>query len=259
MRAGCWATELGDCAGKLSGEHIVSESLWSGPSVFASGGPWGEGREIGVASLTAKILCQRHNSRLSAVDTAGARAFATIRQSFALAEARKLISPRPWLPFCYSIDGPLLERWFLKTAINATLLLHRPPTWAANGLQGNPPLLLVEMAFGLLEIEKPFGLYTVATVGETIESQDRVSCHPLGSVNGQLSGALFEFRGFTFLLNMRRQLPEDVRAAQPDGRVLRTGEELFYRLNRVNKDVAGLRSHFLDFEWPGQNQRHFAS
>src|SRR4026208_2176624 len=103
MKAGCWAADLGDCGGKLSGEHLVSASLWTGPAVPASGGPWGEPREIGISSLTAKILCQHHNSRLSEVDVAGSQAFATFTKETVLTNGRQLIPAREWLGHCFSI------------------------------------------------------------------------------------------------------------------------------------------------------------
>ncbi|WP_439643871.1 hypothetical protein [Gemmatimonas sp.] len=160
---------------------------------------------------------------------------------------------------CFSVDGPLLERWFLKTAINATVLLERAAIWAVDETTARPPMALVEMAYGLRPVERPFGLYAAARVGDGFQSQDRVSCHPLSDTAGRIAAALFEFRGFSFLLNMRAQEPDFILTNERGGGILRTGNELFFRLSRINNDVGGFRSHYLDFSWPSKDFYHFAA
>ena len=76
----CYASPLRDCAPPISAEHPVSESalleVTSGRTLrvfgerFRAQGP--EGKVIGLASATKRVLCKRHNSALSSLDTVGA-------------------------------------------------------------------------------------------------------------------------------------------------------------------------------------------
>lgn len=75
----CYAHLLHDCDPPLSSEHSVSESalleVISGSSLrvigerFHAQGP--EGKVIGLKSATKRVLCKRHNSALSSIDTVG--------------------------------------------------------------------------------------------------------------------------------------------------------------------------------------------
>lgn len=259
MRAGCWAAGLGDCGGKLSAEHVMSAALWAGPVIKASGGPYGRApRDIGVANLTAKVLCQRHNSRLSEVDTAGVRAFETLTHTIALANARRLLPAQPWMRHGLSVDGPRLERWFLKTAINVGLVLKKTPVWAYDGATGSPSPEIVEMAFGLRPISAPMGLYASARVGDDIISNEEIVCEILYNTSSAIGGASFRFRGFGFVLNLRNEPVTGIARQETPHQPERTASDLLYRLHRINSDVAGYRSHFVDFNWPGRVFNHFA-
>ena len=78
----CWANSLGDCDGKISREHTVSESLFKGTYVDVKGFSWckSEEKRIGLGSLTKKILCEKHNSALSPLDAAASHAFDVLRK-----------------------------------------------------------------------------------------------------------------------------------------------------------------------------------
>ena len=118
--AECWASGLGSCSDKISREHIVSESLFTNDIVRVEGFSWckDKEKEIGLRSLTAKILCKKHNAALSPVDIGGASAFEAFRNMTKIGNVRKKVQPQIWDVIQYSIDGILLERWFLKTLIN---------------------------------------------------------------------------------------------------------------------------------------------
>lgn len=72
--SGCYAAELGDCSGRLSGEHWISAAvlrLLAEPAgVSIRGAPWlgGAVRAVPVRKLKANILCKGHNERLSWLD-----------------------------------------------------------------------------------------------------------------------------------------------------------------------------------------------
>jgi hypothetical protein len=92
-----------------------------------AGVPWlkpGEVRTVGINSLTAKILCKRHNSAFSAVDATASRFFeiltnANINLATASLSRRKR---------CYLLNGEDLEMWAAKVLLG---LLHSQPKHSA--------------------------------------------------------------------------------------------------------------------------------
>jgi hypothetical protein len=68
----CWANCLRNCSNKITREHLVSQSLFVVNRVVVQGFPWCKDapKEVSLASLTAKILCSKHNNDLSHIDTA---------------------------------------------------------------------------------------------------------------------------------------------------------------------------------------------
>lgn len=84
-----------------------------GEGLKVRGMPWwpGEAKEIKPDNLTARILCQRHNSALSPLDAAAERAFRSLGDAIAHA-SRKSLARRTH----YSIiSGEGLELWAMKT------------------------------------------------------------------------------------------------------------------------------------------------
>ena len=86
----CWAQCLGGCSDKFSNEHTVTEGLFPSQTVRVHGWPWckDEPKEIGLASLTRKILCTTHNSALSDIDQTGIDFFNVLRESTRLTNVR---------------------------------------------------------------------------------------------------------------------------------------------------------------------------
>lgn len=80
-------------------------------SLMWQGSPWlaGEVREVGIGSAASHILCTRHNSALSALDTMAEAVFRRISSGqVSLANDEHLTSD---FTLC---SGPLFERWLLK-------------------------------------------------------------------------------------------------------------------------------------------------
>ena len=109
MAARCWASMLGGCD-RISGEHVISRSVLEdvGPApVIVECVHRVPPGQYSVNSLTANILCRKHNSQLSPLDaTAGLIAAFMLTSGDAL-PGRVL-----------KVDGNLLERWLAKTVIN---------------------------------------------------------------------------------------------------------------------------------------------
>lgn len=69
----CWANTYSKCSGKLSREHLISSGIFEQKNIFVHGFEWCKEYEkkISVASITSKILCEKHNNALSGIDQAG--------------------------------------------------------------------------------------------------------------------------------------------------------------------------------------------
>jgi hypothetical protein len=114
--ARCYARSLDDCSTKISREHYISAGLLSEleQSPLVVGLPFAkeEGRRMSVASLTSKILCERHNNALSPLDTEALSAFRALRRFEAAYR-----DSEPIVEFdAVLVNGPRLEAWLLKTA-----------------------------------------------------------------------------------------------------------------------------------------------
>jgi hypothetical protein len=257
---GCWASGLGGCAGKLSREHLVTESFWQGENISVVGFPWCKTnpKEVGTAAIVSKVLCRSHNSALSPVDAAGAHAFREFEAAETLMGRRRRLPEREWFRHCFEVDGSLLERWFLKTAINLSLVRDEPTQWAMGNDADRPPLPLVRAAFGQELITKPLGLYSAASVGQSVRPLSGLAFMPLFWNDHGLAAGLFEFRGFRFILNLVGEPLPAVLPDMPGGASEWGGSTVSFHLNRINNDIGRARSHFVDFTWPKSWFAHFA-
>jgi hypothetical protein len=100
-------------------------------------------------------------------------AFDALRESTRLSKVGTGINARSLTFLRLTIDGALLERWFLKTLMNVGFggeLIIGPGKHA----EGMPSLELVETAFGLRAFKSPSGLYLSSHAGAQVTSEDRV-------------------------------------------------------------------------------------
>lgn len=173
--------------------------------IGVSGFDWcKEEKIIGLASFTAKILCENHNNSLSDVDTEGKNAFEVFREMRRIENLPVRLRPSYTKPF--SINGNLLERWFLKTLINFSFRGSYPIGLETKEI-GVPSKELVEIVFGQRTFSGRSGLYFVVRVGQKIESSDKVAFAPLFVQKSYIVGGLFSFRGFRFLLFLNPEGP----------------------------------------------------
>jgi hypothetical protein len=108
----CYLHGHGPCGGGFTGEHYVSETVLEaidGSGTSKIGGlPWQEEgtlKVFGNAALVSNILCSKHNSSLSPLDTVAGSLFRAVDA------ADKCPST---LPAVSTFDGLSVERWFLK-------------------------------------------------------------------------------------------------------------------------------------------------
>lgn len=229
----CWAFSLGDCDGKLSGEHYVSKSQFSGTSVVAHGLSWcrDEPKLVGINSLTKKILCRKHNTALCSLDSAAKHlldAFEEIgnRES-------ELRNGRSRLPFrVFPVAGEAIERWLLKTAINLTFDPAAP--------ESRPDPRYVRIVFGLDHFTAQEGLHWVVDIGDTVNRVGIVQFTPhWQSIDDKtLIGAEFNFHGHCLWLALAGA--REIDAIHP--------------INRMNVEHVSMA---IQFDWASQRKRHF--
>jgi hypothetical protein len=157
---GCWACELGDCGGKLSREHTVSACLFPSGNATVKGFAWCRDapKTIGIQSLTRNILCERHNNRLSDLDSAVLEFFDAIRESGRLSDVRSKLRKNAWSVEHFNVRASHLERWLFKTLINLT---YRDKFRFGDTDKecGMPPIELVQIVFGIAPFRGYAGMY----------------------------------------------------------------------------------------------------
>ncbi len=117
---GCYLRNTNNCSPDISREHYISANVLeqiaaSEKAIHLSGASFlaeGETKALPVSSLTAKILCQRHNAALSPLDQE-AGGFFEMLTSAMMCKAKGPGSSKKdlWLA-----SGTALELWMLKVA-----------------------------------------------------------------------------------------------------------------------------------------------
>lgn len=191
----CYASKLADCSSSISGEHYISENLLKHlnrtKSLTVSGFPWlstGQQRIVSPKSLTANVLCTRHNSALSGLDDTAVRFFEAFNEDRAAGSGQQLLHL-----FC----GHDLERWLLKIlcgmASSGNLDCHEedraiPKHW-------------LEILFGTADFTNEQGLYICVEPGERLEGPYGVQIRGI-SGNGKLTGIGTWLCGYELILSM---------------------------------------------------------
>ncbi len=250
----CWASILGDCSGKLSREHLFSASLFSDKKeISVSGFPWckGETKKIGIANCTSKILCSNHNSLLSPLDSSAGSAFATLQKCVKLCNARQLIEPAKFKVRVFTINGLLLERWFLKTLIN----LCRESGFHLgnkNKVIGVPSEHYVRVSFGKDVFRGKSGLYLVSKVGDQLEFKSEVGFTPIISESDLvIVGGIYYFYDLIFFLSLIEDpLPENFNwISFLELPFIHGDSKPTWHFKKISFKFNGILSHKLIFKW----------
>jgi hypothetical protein len=115
----CYLSMTNNCSTAMSGEHYISKSLLTeiGNTVSLGGVLWlvpDTQKVVGINSMTANILCTRHNSSLSPLDAhAGMfmRILKLINDDFDHA------SPATPHAMNYLVSGEIIEYWMIKVLL----------------------------------------------------------------------------------------------------------------------------------------------
>jgi hypothetical protein len=236
----------------MSGEHIVTAGLFDTDNVTVQGFRWCvEPKEIDLSNLTRNILCRKHNSDLSLLDSAAIAARDVFRECTRLTNVRQSIAPRRWSISHLGINGLALERWFLKTLINLAIGGDARIGPLSIG-PGEPSDDLVEISFGLRPCPGKAGLYVSARVGETLHCEDRVTIISFfDTTNEHVMGGTFYFRGWRFILYLDSGgLSPDVNMVHRDGRREKLARPIYHprQMNFTIHNPPRL-SHVVDFDW----------
>jgi len=252
MPVTCWANSIGGCSQRQSREHVVSAGFFSSTEIIVSGMPWCEGqtRRIPLATAGSKILCTRHNELLADLDATAKTASETFREVNRLQRFRVDHRIRPTRVARYKIDGSLIERWFLKTAINLAILYGQGLSW---GLDGSPidapPPEFVSAAFGIGRLRNHMGLSVASAKGSSLYSSETVGFVPVVNSEKVLLACLFEFWGFPFVLSMidepLPQKPSFFQNMEDHWRGAETG----HHLERLRFEIDGRLSQEIRFVW----------
>jgi hypothetical protein len=181
---------------------------------------------VGLSTLTAKCLCERHNNTcLSPLDAAAGRFFAAIK-SAASNESAPAVS--------LLVSGHDIERWMLKTIValaHGKSLARDRQLIPANFYSGIDvsQLLTNPMAWPLGS-----GMHSLQQVGEIVTRRDQLDLAPLtipGS--GELIGLRFSIQGLGF--DLLAAPPGNLHSDKP--RVLHRPGRLTFRHGSIVNEV----------------------
>jgi len=215
---GCWANALDDCRGPLTGEHRISVAVWAAPKGQPNNRKsrmkrrltfeqWNDDeqtravRELSLANLTERVLCDHHNGSSNDLDDEAGRFARAIEQWAATKKERDWLPKVRWNLRSYQVDGPLLERWFLKSAINGLFGETDLPIGSPDAKPGRPTAELVEMVYGRRPVarEAGAGIFLLTAVGREHRLEDEQFSLTYFDRNGtHWAGCVFSFRTLRF-------------------------------------------------------------
>ncbi|MCI0739689.1 MAG: hypothetical protein L0Y72_11635 [Gemmataceae bacterium] len=167
---GCYAQRLCDCRGPVNREHVVTDALLQAVWQDAKGGKVNgltfldatpdSPAQIGIKGLTAKILCERHNSALSPFDTEIVKFFKALE--------RLVQSEHDGGPIARNdyITGDLVERWMLKTLLNGLFSGNFPAPFAESFARHFPPDEWLQMIYRNAPFPPGQGVYVSNGLGQ---------------------------------------------------------------------------------------------
>jgi hypothetical protein len=194
----CYAQHLGGCTHK-SREHFISRSILEivGGPFSIQGFPWLKSGEVGkasAASLTSNVLCDRHNSSLSILDSEAARFFGHLK----LLDSKTSPSELAEVPAVFSVDGVLLEKWLLKALCG----IMASGNFLIDGKSFGkvpPSEYLVNLLFSDRPWKKGVGLYADYTGRQRVDAYRGIGFDPVtarSGTNANIVGIDVHFWGF---------------------------------------------------------------
>jgi len=220
----CYARDLGDCSQKLSREHYVSDAILQivslgKPSVLVRNLTFQQTdtqQEIGIGSLVAKVLCDKHNSTQSNFDAAGLALVSGMNRIDSA--AGKSGQPQEM----YRLKGDHLERWMLKTLCGGLFSGNIPVR--GGHLKGVcPPREWLDILFRSGVLHEGQGLFVRAGSGEAFCTEPSIlKMEVVQDSNDVVIGFrvfVFTFEFNLVLATLPTELPPELRGAiyRPNG------------------------------------------
>lgn len=233
----CWARYLANCGRGMSKEHLLSKCLFDDQIIQVSGFDWcmGEEKLIGINSLQRKILCGKHNNDLSDTDAAAKQAI----DAFEAGGSDTLL------------NGDLLERWLIKTAVNLSLGGNQHiGCGMTDSERGWPSPYLVAVAFGEEALCAKMGAYFLFPTAQYKHRAGQILVVPIQR-NGEIGGFVFGLRGqFIFLSLYPGHTPPSIDILLP-GLLPRPigAAPLHYRPASFRIKAAGKNEKQIRFHW----------
>lgn len=222
----CYAAQLGNCSGKLSREHYISKSALelAGKTVRVTGFSWqrtNDSTEIGINSLTSKMLCEQHNSELSSLDEVGKAFLLALKSSFDAATTE-----REFLNEAFKIEGEKLELWLLKVLcgfFRMSRVAHIPSSW-------------IEILFQKRPFAENSGLHFFTLPGNVAWKFNLLRVLSVQDKHGNIAGAKFGIGGLAALLAFGKPSFEEA------------GIESLYRPTNI-QIIKGTNTKSIEFSW----------
>jgi hypothetical protein len=233
-QTGCYLSHTNDCDGGISGEHYISATVLeqlSEPAVAIDGVFWlppGERKVVGINSLTANILCVRHNSALSALDAEAGQFLRTIKRI----SRKRLVS---------IVSGEALEQWILKVACG--LFYSKIASHDRHQIANDHAIehsIIAEALFAKRWFPN-CGLYMRAAIGQRVPGVNAISMAPATSISEKrFLGIRVEIIGLEFAVIF------DPRGAS----TTQLGAEGWHFRPTDMSFRSKLRTHWLVLTWP---------
>lgn len=175
----CYASALNDCCSEIDREHYVSESVlrqinWKGTLFVGGLGKKFKPRTMSPkGAMNASILCKRHNSILSGLDTLAARFYSALTFPD---QADRCSNPEVSL-----FNGHDIERLMTKMLCGS---------FASDG-EWKPPLPVLKAMFGDNALPDGCGLYISPNNGQATFGARGISITPVTDGSGNIMGGGF--------------------------------------------------------------------
>jgi hypothetical protein len=250
----CWASYIGGCSHKQSGEHILSGCIFPSSFIYVKGLPsyFDESKPQGKAKLKRRILCTEHNSFFSPADTEARHFSETIGEIGRVNNVRINISPRRrWTTCRYSADGNLVERWLAKSIINFFYAFGDAQFWHYMGNpHSSPPADIVRAVFGQGQFPEPMGLYPATAPGDSITDDKDIKyfVELLHHPEGGFVGGIIQVRWLRLLIWLSDDHPPVL--STQHGLICAPGAKpIVRRPKTINFNISGKPSQVLDLHW----------
>jgi len=193
--ASCYANSLSNCGTKISREHYVSKNLLeymnNTENLKVEGLSWAKDKSTTISpnALASKVLCDRHNSALTNLDSISLRIFQSLDEDNVTGSGHTLL---------YLFNGYDIERWLLKILCGVVKA-------ESTRLQEEIDISIQDYWLKILFAGERFpdnqGLYICKSIGHKFEGQRGLGMRLIVG-SGKLAGIGLYVCGYELILSM---------------------------------------------------------